>query len=312
MGHHAGWKNFPLRLVMKQSPLPLTVIGGYLGAGKTTLINRLLADPQGERLALLINDFGDVNIDQSLITSHHGDTISLTNGCICCSLADGFASALDTVKENAHRVDRVVIEVSGVGQPAKVALWGQSPGFYSDGVVVLVNGQSIMQRAEDPYVGETVLAQIKGADLLLLTHTDLMDSPQVEEATQWLATKHQAPVLESPVATALLYGLPPQGTDSDPAPVDYLTASVVLNKTVDKSILDLWAKTRPTGVIRAKGLVKISDRAENQTDVQLFGPNLVLRPHPSGQTLNTVVAIARPGTPRAALIKWLNQLNPAN
>jgi G3E family GTPase len=297
---------------MNQPPLPLTVIGGYLGAGKTTLINQLLTDSQSERLALLINDFGEVNIDQSLIASHDGDTISLTNGCICCSLADGFASALDTVNQNAHRLDRVIIEVSGVGQPAKVALWGQSPGFYADGVVVLVNGENIMQRAEDSYVGETVLTQILGADLLLLTHTDLMEAPQVAEVTQWLATKHQAPVLESPVAPAILYGLPPTGADTDLAPVDFLTASVVVNEPLEQSTLELWAKTRPSGVIRAKGLVKISDHPENQTDVQLFGPRLVLRPHPSEQTLNTMVAIARPGTPRAALIKWLNQLSPAN
>jgi hypothetical protein len=94
--------------------------------------------------------------------------------------------------------------------------------------------------------------------------------------------------------------------------VDCLTASVVVNEPLEQSTLELWAKTRPSGVIRAKGLVKISDHPENQTDVQLFGPRLVLRPHPSEQTLNTMVAIARPGTPRAALIKWLNQLNPAN
>ena len=69
--------------------IPVTVIGGYLGAGKTTLLNRLLADPQGVRLAVVVNDFGSVNIDAALIANREGETISLTNGCVCCSIGSG-------------------------------------------------------------------------------------------------------------------------------------------------------------------------------------------------------------------------------
>ena len=74
--------------------IPLTVIGGYLGAGKTTLLNQLLRKNAGRRLAVVVNDFGSINIDASLIAEHDGETMSLTNGCICCSLANGFHSAL--------------------------------------------------------------------------------------------------------------------------------------------------------------------------------------------------------------------------
>ena len=69
------------------APLPFTVIGGFLGSGKTTLLNRLLAEPGGARYAVLVNDFGRLNIDATLIRKHGGDTIALANGCICCSLA---------------------------------------------------------------------------------------------------------------------------------------------------------------------------------------------------------------------------------
>ena len=71
-------------------PVPFTVVGGFLGSGKTTLLNHLLKMSSGVRFAILVNDFGDLNIDVSLIASHEGETISLTNGCICCNMVDGF------------------------------------------------------------------------------------------------------------------------------------------------------------------------------------------------------------------------------
>ena len=101
----------------RQQRLPLLVVGGYLGAGKTTLVNALLADPQGQRIAVLVNDFGEIGIDEGLLAADDGDVLSLANGCVCCSLADGFADALDRVRTMAGRLDRVVVEVSGVGAP---------------------------------------------------------------------------------------------------------------------------------------------------------------------------------------------------
>ena len=75
--------------------IPLTVIGGYLGAGKTILLNNLLRKNNGLRIAVLVNDFGDINIDADLIESADGETIALTNGCTCCTLADGGGPSLD-------------------------------------------------------------------------------------------------------------------------------------------------------------------------------------------------------------------------
>ncbi len=78
--------------------ISVTVIGGYLGAGKTTLVNHILRTADA-RVAVIVNDFGDINIDEDLIESKDGDTLSLANGCICCSLVDGFASALATIRD---------------------------------------------------------------------------------------------------------------------------------------------------------------------------------------------------------------------
>ncbi len=164
--------------------LPLTVVGGYLGAGKTTLVNRLLADPRGQRIAVLVNDFGEIGIDEVLIGEASDDPsiLSLANGCVCCSLAEGFAETLGKVREMAHRLDRVVVEVSGVGEPAKVARWSRTPGFSPDGVVVVVDGSRIGEQLEDRRIGETVAAQVADADLLLLTRADLLDDEALAAA----------------------------------------------------------------------------------------------------------------------------------
>ena len=114
--------------------LPFTVIGGYLGAGKTTLLNHLLTNARGLRVAVLVNDFGSVNIDVDLIRSHDGDTINLANGCMCCSLVGGFAQAIGQVRNRAESFDHVVIEASGVADPAKIAQYGQMYELPLDGI----------------------------------------------------------------------------------------------------------------------------------------------------------------------------------
>ncbi|MBT5519056.1 MAG: GTP-binding protein, partial [Rhodobiaceae bacterium] len=100
--------------------LPLTILGGYLGAGKTTLINRLLAKPpaafKGKRLTILVNDFGAINIDAALIEAHEGETISLANGCACCQLQDDALNQLQQLAQSDTPPDHVLIEASGAGE----------------------------------------------------------------------------------------------------------------------------------------------------------------------------------------------------
>jgi G3E family GTPase len=104
----------------QQNRIPVLVIGGYLGAGKTTLINRMLTTAT-QRIAVVVNDFGSVNIDASLIRERHNDTIELTNGCICCAVGESLADVLFTILERAELPEVVVIEASGVANPAAVA-----------------------------------------------------------------------------------------------------------------------------------------------------------------------------------------------
>lgn len=171
---------------MGQKEIPVTVIGGYLGAGKTTLLNHILRNNAGIRLAVLVNDFGKINIDAELIESEDGDTINLANGCICCSLAGGFGSAMLALRERAVPPERVVIEASGVSDPFKVAQYAHMSGFKLDSVVVVADVETIQKQASNKYVGRQVVQQLKSADLLLLNKIDLVSGTERLEVIRWL------------------------------------------------------------------------------------------------------------------------------
>lgn len=177
------------------SPIPFTVIGGYLGAGKTTLLNRLLAGDHGRRLAVVVNDFGEVALDELLVSSDDGEVVALANGCVCCSAADGFAETISRIRGFDPLPDQLIVEVSGVGDPAAVAQWGRSPGFELDGVLVVADPDSVQARAADRYVGDTVLAQLRSADLVLVSRADVTPPGRLDSVAAWVAAQTKAPVV---------------------------------------------------------------------------------------------------------------------
>ncbi|NOS74809.1 MAG: GTP-binding protein [Methyloglobulus sp.] len=171
---------------MINKQIPVTVIGGYLGAGKTTLLNHILRNNKGIRFAVLVNDFGNINIDIDLIESQDGDTINLANGCICCSLAGGFGTAMISIRDRAVLPDRVLIEASGVSDPFKIAQYAHLPGFLLDSVIVLADAELIQKQAADKYVGRQVIQQLKSADFLLLNKVDLVLDERRTQVGNWL------------------------------------------------------------------------------------------------------------------------------
>lgn len=150
----------------------LTLVAGYLGAGKTTLINRMLAVESLRRTAVVVNDFGSINIDAAIVASSEADTIELTNGCICCQIGGNVQQVMSELG-GRRDIDHVICEVSGVGDPAQLRPWTEFPGFRPGGVLVCVDAVATAERLRNQYVADVVTAQIRGATVLAITKTDL-------------------------------------------------------------------------------------------------------------------------------------------
>lgn len=266
--------------------VPLTFIGGYLGAGKTTLINEALA--RADRpIAVLVNDVGSVNIDAALIRRRSGDTIELTDGCVCCSLVDGFGAAFDAIRSRPVAPDHVVVELSGLALPDRVLPWGKSAGFVLDGVVVLVDAEQFIARLNEPRLADTMKAQVVSADLLVLTKVDLVDQSGVSEVRELLA--HLAPhtpvidVASAADASALLAlgGRHPGGVIDLPDSTLFdlhVVGSRRIEEGIDDRQLDTLLDQLGPEVMRAKGIARMADGSLKL--IQVVGQRRVVTPLP--------------------------------
>ena len=265
--------------------LPLTVIGGYLGAGKTTVLNHLLGNNGGVRIAALVNDFGDINIDADLIASAHGETIALTNGCACCSLADGLTTALDALRERSEDFDHVVIESSGVADPLKIGQIGAAFGFPLVGVAVVVDAEMVRTQSTDKYVGDTVMRQLGSADLLIVNKNDLVAPGELESLQAWLAdTAPDTPRLTTQggrVGTAiLLAALRVSDTSAAPAGShdSFDSWSFQSDAPLRRIDVDAFLAALPPGVVRAKGILRLADDTTHSYLLQKVGRRTSLLP----------------------------------
>lgn len=274
--------------------IPLTVIGGYLGAGKTTVLNRLLQVDSGRRLGVLVNDFGSINIDAALIARHDGETMSLTNGCICCTLANGFQTALMTLKDRPIPPEHIVVEASGVSDPHKIGQYGHLDGLRLDGVIVLADAENVRVRSRDRYVGKTIVRQLQGADILVLTKSDLVSHAERDEVRTWLrTTAPHATLLEAnsgEVDPRLILGIgagkrgeTPRDRDdaADEHAQTYDTWTFTRHNPMTEDDIEAFAAALPAGIVRAKGLVNINDDPGHAAIFQLVGRRWTLTEGPA-------------------------------
>ena len=269
-----------------QPPVPLTTIGGFLGAGKTTLLNRVLSQSAGVRYAVLVNDFGDLVVDGSLVSEHGGDTITFANGCVCCTLGDSLLRTVDRLLDSNARPEQFLVEASGVADPKGIAdLATLHPGLRRDLTIVLVDAETVRERAADERLRDTVQRQLEAADLLVLNKCDLVSGANLESLETWLAADHApVPTVRTEASRLPLDVLQSVG-EQNPAPTPssrathdpastFTSAVVPFDDPVDETRLTAYLRSLSTSVLRAKGFVRTVDRPDSIRHVELCGKRL--------------------------------------
>jgi G3E family GTPase len=306
---------------------PICVLTGFLGAGKTTLLNRILNGDHGLRIAVMVNDFGSINIDANLVLGVEagGDLINLANGCICCGMRDDMLTAVEQLTERPEQPEYIIVEASGVADPSRIAFTFINASLRErvrlDSILCLVDGSQFFAVPEQM---ELKLRQIAYSDMLVLSKTDLVSREEVDRVRKWLDERFphyrlvEAPRGEVPMEVVLASGRfdPAQmataaralASDSAAAHCGhehhanhasaFSTWSFESDRPLALDALRSAASKLPPNIYRAKGVVYCSDAPERRAVLQVVGRRVDisledewgLRP-----PLTQIVAIGSPG-----------------
>lgn len=308
--------------VLEARPVPVTVVTGFLGAGKTTLVNAIVASAaaRGRRLGLIVNDFGQVNLDAGELDTGGSTVLALEGGCVCCSLSAGLVSAVLALIGSKPRPEHLIVEASGVSDPLGIVLpmvaGGMQPVVRLAAVVAVVDAGQV-GRWPSPDAEALAEAQVRGASLVVLSKVDLHGQPARWAAEDWV--RRLAPTARLLDADDLDGALLLDTDDDvlagllDPAARDRpvarhldafdtwtFEAEVPLASlaTLRRTLADL-----PTEVVRAKGLMAVADSRHP------------VRFHLVGRMLTTRFEEAwppdwPPGTSRLAVLGTAGTLDP--
>ncbi len=284
---------------------PVTIISGFLGAGKTTLLNRILNGEHGLRVAVLVNDFGSINIDADLVVGVEDDVVSLANGCVCCSIRDDLIETIEMVLTRPERPEYILLEASGIADPSSIAMTFTDPKFRDrirlDSIMCLVDAEQVFAAPEHM---ELKLRQMAFADMILLNKVDLVDRDQVRKVNDWLGSRFtryrlvEAVNAEVPLEILLSVGrydaagLPPKPCehetecDCDQQAHDgahihehthshsaaaFSTASFETDEPVSVEALKSAVKKMPGSIYRMKGVVLSTEAPDRRVILQVVG-----------------------------------------
>ena len=270
-------------------PVPILLVTGFLGAGKTTIVNHLLAHAAGRRIAAVVNDFGAINIDAELIAGASDGVVSLSNGCICCSLEGDLLRTLATLLRRDPRPEFIVIETSGIADPADIVrnlmdpvIWREAP---LETVLCVVDATASAETLNEALLR----SQLRAADIVALSKVDMADPAACAHLRDVIHAQRPAAVLvDAPhgeVPTALLF---PADVDHMPAPREVGPRRPVADRFETLS----WTSDRPVSLVRlqqaigrlapklarAKGLFETVEQPGRLTVFQLAGGRATLAP----------------------------------
>jgi G3E family GTPase len=284
-----------MEITANERAVPVTILTGFLGAGKTTLLNRILNDDHGLRIAVLVNDFGSINIDAELVVGVESNMINLANGCVCCQIRDDLMESVEDLLARPQPIEYILLEASGVADPAGIALTFANPTFRDrirlDSITCVVDADQIFAHPEYPQLEELKLRQIAFADMVILNKVDLAGPEQVGEVKAWIDNRIrnirlvESSYCEVPYEILLSVGRFDPGRllqggnghqgehldDLDDHGHTFSTWSYETNHPLSLEALGKMAKKLPGNIYRCKGVVYAAEAPEQRAVLQVVG-----------------------------------------